>query len=187
MSVEACARLCHQGLDLANWTPSSYNVLIAGNHLCGCSIGVPATSTTTGLPKRVDDSQCDAPCPADGSATCGNDNQTTVTAYSFECKAAPAPLLQPICNFNFTQWWNGSDVSYKQWIDCFGKADTAYGSLYVNDHFEIQPHYAVLCNVTRDKWYCDYAQSNLAAYAMGGKPGGYHSRHISYYILVMAY
>ena len=40
-------------------------------------------------------------------------------------------MQQSICNLNFSQWWNGTDVSYKQYIDCFGKSDTAYGSLYV--------------------------------------------------------
>ena len=32
----------------------------------------------------------------------------------------------------------------------------------------------MLCNITRDPWYCDYAKDNLAAYAMGGVSGGYH-------------
>ena len=40
-------------------------------------------------------------------------------------------MQQSICNLNFSQWWNGTDVSYKQYIDCFGKSDTVYGSLYV--------------------------------------------------------
>ena len=174
MSVTACARFCHQGMALVDWTTSPYNVTIAGNHLCGCSVGVPASDPKSGLPKRVDDSLCTSPCPANGTETCGDLNQTVVSAYAFSCSAVPAPLHLPICNLNFSQWWNGSDVSYKQWIDCFGKGDTAYGSLYVNDHFTIQPHHAVLCNITRDPWYCDFAAASLAAYAMGGVSGGYH-------------
>ena len=162
-------------MDLVTWASSPYTVATAGNHLCGCSTGVPAANATTGLPKRVDDALCNAPCPADATETCGDGaNQTAVSAYTFACTAVPAPLRQPICNLNFSQWWNGSDVTYKQYIDCFGRGDTSYASLYINDHFAIQPHYAVLCNITREQWYCDYAAANLAAYAMGGAQGGYH-------------
>ena len=180
MSVTACAQFCHQNMTLGAWRTSGYNVTIAGNHLCGCSAGVPASSAKSGLPKRVDDSLCAAPCPANSSETCGSANSTAVSAYAFSCRAVPAPLHQPICDLNFSQWWNGSAVSYKQYIDCFGKADTAYDSLYVNDHFVIQPHYAVLCNVTRDPWYCAYAAANIKAYALAGAPDlGYHCYEIA--------
>ena len=85
MSVEACARFCHQGMTLVDWVTSPYNVSIAGNRLCGCSVGVPAVDDKTGLPKRVDDALCSASCPAGGDHTCGDENQTVVTAYAFSC------------------------------------------------------------------------------------------------------
>ena len=80
---------------------------------------------------------------------------------------------------NFSQWWNGSVVSYKQYIDCFAKSDTAYDSLYVNDHFAIQPHTAVLCNLTHDAYYCETAAQELQHYALAGAPAvGYHCYEI---------
>ena len=116
MSVTDCARFCYQGMNLVDWTAgaSPFNVTLAGNHLCGCSAGLPPTAN--GLPKRVADSLCDAPCPANSSQNCGDEKQTVATAYSFVCTAVPAPLRQPMCNLNFSQWWNGSAVSYKQYL-----------------------------------------------------------------------
>ena len=146
MSVTACARFCYQGMNLVDWSAgaSPFTAALAGNRLCACSTGVPPTKN--GLPKRVDDSLCDAPCPANSTEICGDENQTVASAYAFTCSARPAALAQPICNLNFSQWWNGSVVSYKQYIDCFAKSDTAYDSLYVNDHFAIQVRFCtVLC------------------------------------------
>ena len=179
MSATACARFCYQGMSLVDWTAgaSPFNVTLAGNHVCGCSVGVPPTSAASKLPKRVADGLCDAPCPADAAETCGNENQTVASAYAFTCTAPPAPLHQPICNLNFSQFWNGSTVSYKQYIDCFAKSDTAWDSLYVNDHFAIQPHTAVLCNLTHDPYYCETAAQELKHYAgsaVGSDGGGYH-------------
>jgi len=165
-------------MSLDDWTAgaSPFNVTLAGNHMCGCSAGVPPTNAATGLPKRVADSLCDAPCPANGTEICGDENQTAVSAYAFTCTTPPAPLNpQTICNLNFSQWWNGSVVSYKQYIDCFAKSDTAYDSLYVNDHFAIQPHTAVLCNVTHDPYYCETAAQELQYYALAGKYTSNHS------------
>jgi hypothetical protein len=182
MSVTSCARFCHQGMRLIDWGdsgPPLFNVTLAGNHLCGCSHGVPPTDSKSALPRRLPDSLCDAPCPANSSETCGDANQTAVSAYAFTCTAAPAPLQQPICNLNFSQWWNGSVVSYKQYIDCFAKSDTAYASVYVNDHFAIQPHTAVLCNLTRDAYFCEAAMLELHHYARSGAPStGYHCYEI---------
>lgn len=181
MSVTDCARFCYQGMDLVDWTAgaSLFNVTLAGNHLCGCSGGVPSVDAKSGLPKRVADSLCDAACPANSTENCGNENQTAVAAYSFTCTAPPAPLHQPICNLNFSQWWNGSVVTYKQYIDCFAKSDTAYDWLYVNDHFAIQPHTAVLCNLTHDTYYCETAAKELQHYALAGAPAtGYHCYEI---------
>ncbi len=179
MSVTACARYCYQGMDLVDWKAgaSRFNVTLAGNHLCGCSAGVPPTES--GLPKRLPDSQCDAACLGNSSEVCGDANQTAASAYSFECTVPPTALTQPICNLNFSQWWNGSVVSYKQYIDCFAKSDTAYDSLYVNDHFAIQPHTALLCNVTHDPFYCETAAEELRYYALAGAPAtGYHCYEI---------
>jgi hypothetical protein len=43
MSVTECARFCHQGMDLVDWRAGAagFNVTLAGNHLCGCSAGLP--------------------------------------------------------------------------------------------------------------------------------------------------
>ena len=71
--------------------------------------GVPGTNAQTGVPKRVADSLCDTPCPGNNKEICGDENQTVASAYSFTCTASPAALHQPICNLNFSQWWNGSD------------------------------------------------------------------------------
>lgn len=78
-----------------------------------------------------------------------------------------------------TDW---PDCACARYIDCFAKSNTAYNSLYVNDHFAIQPHTAVLCNVTRDPWYCDTAITELQHYAMGTTNGGYHT-----YEIILAY
>ena len=37
---------------------------------------------------------------------------------------------------------------------------------YVNDHFAIQPHVAVLCNATGDALYCTKALEDLVAFAV---------------------
>ena len=38
----------------------------------------------------------------------------------------------------------------------------------------------MLCNVTRDRWYCAYAAANIKAYALAGAPDlGYHCYEIA--------
>ena len=101
MSVEQCVLYCHQNME--NYTDgrvvSGWNVTIAGQGLCGCSSGVPAANQTTRLPEKVDDALCNAPCPINGTygGTCGDANQTVVTAYAYECTAplaAPRPSIE---------------------------------------------------------------------------------------------
>lgn len=59
---------------------------------------------------------------------------------------APGKYICPLLGSRYTE--NGTDVSYKDYIDCFGMADV--DGMYVNDHFAVQPHFSVLCNVTKD-------------------------------------
>ena len=106
------------------------------------------------------------PCPGNGSQPCGAAG--AVLTYGFTCEA------DTTCSRNGTVRANGSAVSYQEYIDCNRGVDDS-GS-YVNDHFQLSPHFPLLCNLTSnagnaqrgDAAYCDRAEADLRRYATAG-------------------
>jgi hypothetical protein len=80
---------------------------------------------------------------------------------------------------------NGSDVSYQDFVDCFGQASLGgvpslgVPPILTNSHYAVAPHYSLLCNMTKNpsSWYCQQAVSGLKAFAQNPQStaAGYHA------------
>ena len=100
----------------------------------------------------------------------------------------PGRYLCPLIGGRYLE--NGSTVSYKTYMDCFGQANLqgqqwlgvpplAGGSAYPDAGVSMRPELGLLCNMTKDptSWYCQQAVEVLRKYTHNpAAPGAqYHS------------
>ena len=124
-------------------------------------------------------------CGANSSQACGMVGGVT-RVFRSTCTPShgPGDYLCPLRGGRFME--NGSDVPYATFVGCFGQAVlTAVPSLGVPPILDasawggVTPHYALLCNVTKDpaSWYCGRAVDALRAFADSATspPAGYHA------------
>eukprot|EP01051_Picozoa_sp_SAG22_P012253 SAG22_NODE_1256_length_4995_cov_4.293096_3_plen_316_part_00 len=123
------------------------------------------------------------PCGANASQACGMPGVSRV--YRTACTPAHGPgrYLCPLRGGRYME--NGSDVSYQTWVDCFGQAvlegvpTLGVPVIMSNSHYAVAPHYALLCNMTKDprSWYCAQAVASLEGFAASptSSATGYHA------------
>ena len=130
-----------------------------------------------------------ASCACSGNTTqaCGSPNIARVFQHSCTPARGPGRYLCPLVG---GKYMNGSDVSYKTYMDCFGQAKwngvpwlkvapLLGGSGYPTASFSMRPELALLCNATKNpkSWYCQQAVDVLRRYTHNPQPPGqqYHA------------
>ncbi len=177
-SVSSCAAGC--------WKRSLRLAAVQGQRCeCGASLDL-ANISSLQLPMANCSGAAAQPCPGNHSELCGGPGATRL--YEYRCHDVP------ICTLNQTTLWNGTVVSYKQYLDCWrGKDDTAvvHGAFgrNVSQPSNLSPYPSILCAVlrqqgrlTESEWWCEKAAKELRNYADGGVPQTYHG-----YSVVLAY
>ena len=201
-TLERCAQFCainYYTLSAVATNFSAEQNLTVAHATCSCG------NSTAGVGGKLASSACAAPplgggnythppkACASGTASCGcaaNYSQSCgMAGVSRVYKATCTPSHGPgryICPFKGGQYMeNGSDISYQSWVDCFGGAvldgvpTLGVPVVYSNSHYAVAPHYALLCNMTRQpsSWYCQQAVAGLKGFSDDptSSAAGYHA------------